>query len=123
MVETNQDIVLKLLVGTATGQTIIKTASATQNAAPVENETPTNTNEGESAASLQERLQQRREELNAQATQNAAPTTTQTAGNVHGAAGSLSESGPAETGMLIFLSLAIALGWKRLKRSEIQIDV
>jgi len=119
MVESNQDIILRLVVGNASEQITVDTETANQQAAPTETETPTGVQE--TGTSLQERLQQRREELNAQATPTTTPTAQPT--NVHGAAGTLSESGPAETGLLVLLSLAALVLWKRVRPSEVNVDV
>jgi hypothetical protein len=113
MVESTQNIILRLAIGAVTEGITIQTESTTQ--------ATTNSAEvGEDGLTLQERLQQRRDELNAQANPT---TTTNTPGNVHAAAGSLSQSGPAETSLFILVSAMVVVLWRRLKRSEVDINV
>lgn len=117
MVESTQDVVLRATVGGVTETITVKTETP---AAPTNNSAPETGTQGEQT--LQERLQERLEQLNNNQANTQTPAT-QTPGNVHAAAGSLSESGPKETMLMIVLSLGIALGWKRLRRSELDVNV
>lgn len=117
MVESTQDIVLRATVGGVTEIITVKTATP---ANPTNNSAPETGTQGEQT--LQERLQERLEQLNNNQTTTQTPST-QTPGNVHAAAGSLSESGPKETTFMILLSLALVAGWKKLRRSELDVNV
>lgn len=124
MVNSAQDLVLKLTIGNKSEQITIKATPARPAAnttTGTETEPDTTTGTQQTGTSLQDRLQQRREELNEQATPTPAQTAQPT--NVHNAAGGLSQSGPAETGMLMLMALAGVYLWRKIKRSEVDVNV
>lgn len=103
---TTADLVFKLNVGDAEARiTVAAEDLATANAAQ---EFPTTEEK-----TLAELLEERRAALSGTTPTSAA------AGNVHAAAGTLTQSGPETTGLLLIGSLALLLGWKRFRRSEV----
>lgn len=107
MVESQQDIVLKLAVGDVSKEIEIKS----------EIESTTTTSVESTTTSIQDKLQQRRDSQNSQVQPTSQP------GNIHGAAGSLSESGPGETMAIILVSALLAILWKWRRPSDVHVDV
>lgn len=100
MPEKTSDITLRLKVGTATKTITIKAVAAPEAVTPAE-----------PILTLEERLRERRE---AEAVRPSAEPTT-----VHAAAGAdLTRSGPADTALLILISLGLVYGFRRLRRRE-----
>lgn len=102
------EVVLRVTVGAVTERISINLeGAATTNAAPT---TPSTT------STLQDRLRERREELASTAT----PSTAAAPTNIHGAAGTLSKSGPEHTIILVMLSLLAVASWRKVARSAPQ---
>lgn len=109
MPQQTTDITLKVTVGSVDES--IKISGSLRGAAEVV------TAEGiQEAESLRDRLRKRREQ---EGVAGAAAAGVQAPTNVHAAAGGLTGSGPRETALFLFISILLALGYKKLKGSEI----
>lgn len=105
----------KVKVGTVTQTLRITSSGGTLKSAAPTDDSPT-----DAELSLQERLRQRR--LEQDAADTAAPETpvTEPSGTLHSAAGvDLTQSGPADTALLVLLSLVILWGWRRIFQNSI----
>lgn len=106
----SSDIVIAIKVGSETDNITIPGTILRGAAEPTEGI--------QDGSSIQERLAARRAEQQAQAGANEG-NETQTAGNIHSAAGGLTNSGPTETALFVLVSVILAFGWRKLQGSEV----